>query len=423
MTAPTDRGLRKGDPAYRRAVVSLVAAGLATFNAMYCTQALMPALSDDLHANPAQTALTVSAATGALAFAILPVSVLSERFGRSRVIVVSALSAALLGLALPWVPSLPWLVAGRAVQGLLLAGVPATAMAWLAEEVDPAHLAPAMGQYVAGTTVGGLLGRLIPSGVLEFASWRWALGVSMVFAVTCSILTAAVLPPQRRFVPKPLTIASETAAVLRHWRNPRLAGLFVLPFLLMGTFVSLYNFLGYRLIGDFGLGQALAGSVFLLYLFGTVASATAGRLAARIGRGRVLVGGAVLALVALPVTAVGSLPLVVAATALFTTGFFAVHSVASGWVGALATRDRAEASGTYLGCYYLGSSILGYTSGVVYHLAGWTGLICWLVGLLVAGVGVAGYVARGSGAAPSAGRAVSLRRAVSPRGRTARRRC
>ena len=48
MPAP----LRRGDPGYRRAVVGLVAAGLATFSAMYSTQALMPALSEDLHANP-----------------------------------------------------------------------------------------------------------------------------------------------------------------------------------------------------------------------------------------------------------------------------------------------------------------------------------------------------------------------------------
>lgn len=377
--------LRAGDPAFRRAVVGLVAAGLATFNAMYCTQALMPALTDDLHVNPAQAALTVSAATGLLAVTILPASVLSERFGRTRVIVLSALAAGLVGLLLPLAPSLPWLVGGRAVQGLLLAGVPATAMAWLAEEVDGRHLAPAMGQYVAGTTVGGLLGRLIPSGVLEVASWRWALGVSMTVAVGCAIVTSLVLPAQRRFTPKRLTIASETAAVLRHWRNPMLAGLFVLPFVEMGSFVSLYNFLGYRLIGTFGLSEAVAGGVFLLYLFGTFASAYGGRLAARIGRGRVLVGGAALALVSMPLAAVPSLPVLLVATAAFTTGFFATHSVASGWVGALARRDRAEASGMYLACYYLGSSVLGYVSGLVFHAGGWGALVAWLTATLTAG--------------------------------------
>lgn len=389
-------GLRRGDPGYQRAVVSLVAAGLATFNAMYCTQALMPALTTDLDVDPAQAALTVSAATGLLAVTILPAAVLSERYGRTRVIVCSVLAAAVLGLLLPLAPSLAWLVAGRALQGVLLAGVPATAMAWLAEEVAEDHLASAMGQYVAGTTVGGLLGRLIPAGVLEFASWRWAIAAAMAAAMVSAVVTSLTLPRQRRFSPKRLTLATEAAAVLRHWRDPLLGALFVLPFLMMGAFVSLYNFIGYRLIDDFGLGEALAGSVFLLYLFGTVAAAYAGRLAGRLGRGRVLLGGAALAATALPLAAIPSLPVLIGATALFTTGFFATHAVASGWVGAAAGSDRGEASGMYLTCYYLGSSLLGYVSGLVFHAAGWGGLTAWITALLALGVAVATYLARRS---------------------------
>ena len=61
--------------------------------------------------------------------------------------------------------------------------------------------------------------------------------------------------------------------------------------------------------------------------------------------------------------------------ALFTYGFFTVHSVASGWVGALAPASRGEASGMYLACYYLGSSIIGYLSGHVMHAFGWWGLV------------------------------------------------
>ena len=393
--APTlPPGLAGGERGYRRAVVAFLAAGLASFNALYCTQALMPALSRSFGANPAEASLTVSAATGVLAVAILPVSALSERFGRGRVIVVSALSATLLGLLLPLMPSLPWLVVLRALQGLALAGVPATAMAWLSEEIHPDHLAPAMGQYVAGTTIGGLLGRLIPSGVLDVASWRWALAATTVFATAFALVTVVLMPAQRRFVPKRLTLRQEVRAVAGHWRRPRLAGLFTLGFVLMGVFVSLYDFIGYRLVSRFGLGESQVGAIFLLYLFGTGASAVAGRLASRLGRGRVLIAGALIAVASMPAVVVGSLPVVVIGVALFTTGFFTAHSVASGWVGALATRDRAEASGTYLACYYLGSSILGYVSGLVFHGFGWPALVAWLTVLLGAGAITARSVAR-----------------------------
>lgn len=376
---PLPEGLSKGQAGYAAAIVALVAAGLSSFNTLYCTQALMPTLTDALGASAAGTSLTVSAATGVLALTILPASVLSERFGRGRVIVGSAAAAVIVGLLLPLAPNLTWLVLGRGLQGLMVAGVPATAMAWLAQEIHPRHLPQAMGLYVAGNTVGGLLGRLIPAGMLSFTGWRWALAGDMLFALACTVLTVFLMPSERRFVPKSLHLRTELRAIARHWRDPRKACLFGVAFLAMGTFVSLYDFLGYRLTSaPFGFSQSSAGWIFLLYLFGTVASARTGAVVTRWGRPRTIIGGAVLSLIGLPMVISSSIWLTLVGIALFTYGFFVVHSVASGWVGALADADRAEASGNYLACYYLGSSIVGYLSGLVFHHFGWLVLVGWM---------------------------------------------
>lgn len=382
--SPATQGLRRGTPGYALAVGSLMLAGLASFNSLYTTQALMPALTGDLGVRPATAALTVSAATGALALAIVPASVLSERFGRGRVIAISSLAAALVGLATPFAPTIGVLIVLRALQGLLLAGVPATAMAWLSEEIDPEFLPRAMGHYVAGTTIGGLSSRLIPSLALEFTSWRWALGSTALFGVTCAVVMILLMPAQRRFFPKRLTFEGETRAIIGHWTNPRLVMLFAVAFTAMGAFVSLYNFLGYRLTSPpFNLGSAQVGFVFLLYLFGTLASMVTGRIVHHLGRGRTLVLGALLCVLGLPLVLVGEIVTTLAGVAVFTFGFFVAHSTSSGWVGALATVHRAEATGTYLLCYYLGSSVLGYASGLVLGHWGWTGLVVWLLGLVV----------------------------------------
>lgn len=380
-------GIAYGAPAYRRAVLALFATGLASFNAIYCTQALMPALSDYFGASPALSAWTVSAATGMLAIAILPASILSERFGRGRIIAISSLLAVAVGVALPFAPSIEWLIVGRGLQGLAIAGVPATVMAWLADEINGLDLPRAMGQYIAGTTLGGLLSRLIPAGVLEFADWRWALGANMVFAAICAITAVLLMPAQRRFTPKKLTISGEARAVIRHMRTPALLGLFAIAFLLMGAFVSLYDYLGYRLIGTFNFSPGLAGSIFLLYLVGTITSGLAGRSASRRGRPRVLLTGIASCLAALPLLAIPTVATTVAGTAIFTGGFFVAHSVASGWVGALAERDRAEATGMYLTAYYLGSSLLGVASGWFMHELGW-GIMIALLAIVTAASGV-----------------------------------
>ena len=163
---------------YRRASIGMLLVGLAIFSSLYATQALLPTLTREMDIEPSTAALTVSAATGALAICVVPASILSEKFGRGRVLIISALAATALGLALPLAQTIGQLVALRAIQGALLAGTPAVAMAWLSEELDERDLAGAMGLYIAGTSVGGLTGRLIPAFMLELTGWRWALATS-----------------------------------------------------------------------------------------------------------------------------------------------------------------------------------------------------------------------------------------------------
>lgn len=392
-TASTETGLRPGTPEYSKAIIALIAAGLASFNAMYATQALLPALTEQLHVSPASASLTVSAVTGMLAVAIIPASILSERFGRGRVMIISAVVATMIGVALSASPTIEVLVVGRAIQGIFVAGVPAVAMAWLAEEMSAESLPAAMGKYVAGTTIGGLIGRLVPAGVLELGNWRWALLATALLALAFAIVFAVLLPNQRNFEPKAITVRRELAALAGHWRNRQIAGLYILAFLLMGVFVSLYNYLGFRLRSDFGFSEAAVGLVFLIYLVGTWTSARAGAFASRIGRTAVVGIGIAATAAGLLLTLSDHLVVALLGMAVMTGGFFAAHSTASGWVGALAESNRAEASSTYLFCYYLGSSALGYLSGLVFHHTSWGGLILALLGLLaVAGATLLGLV-------------------------------
>src|SRR6201999_1187616 len=135
MTQLAEAAHRAGSRGYRRVTVALCSAGLASFAAMYCTQALLPVLSACYRIDPATAALSVSLTTGMLALAIVPASVLSERYGRTGVMLASGIASSVIGLLIPFSPSLTILLVGRALQGIALAGVPAVAMALLAEEV------------------------------------------------------------------------------------------------------------------------------------------------------------------------------------------------------------------------------------------------------------------------------------------------
>lgn len=386
-------GIRRGTPEYRRASVALLFAGLAIFNSLYATQALLPTLTSELGISEGQAALTISATTGGLALCVVPASILSERFGRGRVLIISALLATLLGLTLPLAQTGGQLIALRFIQGCLIAGTPAVAMTWISEEIDSGDAAGAMGLYVAGNSIGGLIGRLIPAFALEVVSWRWAMLASAATALTFALIMGALLPAQRRFEPKRINPSHEFSAMLRHLTDWRLVALYATAFLGMGMFVSVYNMFGFRAIHHFGLPPALAGLVYVMYLSGTWSSARAGNYVRRAGRGRVLVIAAILMLIGALILISPNLWVTLIGLLLFTASFFAMHSVASGWVGQVATRDRAEASSSYVFFYYVGSSALGALTGWLFQHVGWGGFIGVVAGFLVALVGIAVWLA------------------------------
>ena len=374
--------LRRGTSGYRTVTVALFAAGLSTFISMYAAQALLPAFAEDFHVSPAVSALSVSTTTGMLALAIIPASALSERFGRTRVMIASA--SCVIGLLLPLSPTIEVLLVGRAAQGLALAGVPAVAMAYLAEEVDRKNLGAAMGRYVAGTTIGGLIGRLVPSAVVDFSTWRWALLTASALSALFALNMIRRLPASKFFRPQPISARTIASNLRRHLANPSLRTLFALGFILMGGFVSIYNFLGFRLTAaPFGLPEALVGLVFLFYLAGTFTSAVAGGASDRLGRRSVLLGSVVVIGIGLALTVPDNLALTLVGMLLFTGGFFAAHSVASGWVGLIATDHRAEASALYLFAYYAGSSVAGALAGLAYAGGGWVGVSTFVGALLL----------------------------------------
>jgi MFS transporter, YNFM family, putative membrane transport protein len=177
--------------------------------------------------------------------------------------------------------------------------------------------------------------------------------------------------------------------------DPVLLRLFSVGCLVMAAFVTMYNYLGYRLARPpFSLTPGVVGLVFLAYLAGTVSSTAAGRLAERTRPGIVIAAGASLAACGALLTLPDSLPAILVGIVLHTVGFFAAHSVASGLVGRRATAARAQASALYTLTYYVGASVGGWAGGVAYERGDWSEVVWYVLALLGVAVAVAGTVSR-----------------------------
>lgn len=365
-----------GGPGYRRMSLALFLAGVATFALLYSTQALLPLISGDLGVSAGDASWTVAAATGGLALFVLPMSALSERYGRRTVMTASLAVAVTVGLLVPFAPSLGALVALRALQGAALAGVPASATAYLAEEVRPRALVTAIGLFVAGNSVGGMSGRIVTGWVAQEWGWRVAVGVIGVLAVACAVAFRLLLPAPRHFRPGSLRPRVLAGAVRGHLADPLLRRLYAIGALFMTVFGGVYTVIGYRLSeAPFSLSQGVVGSIFLVYLVGTVSASAAGQLVDRLGRRGALYAAGGTTAAGLLLSLAGSLSLILLGLVLITGGFFAGHAVASSAVGRTATEGRAQASALYQSAYYVGSSVGSTVGALAFHSEGWAGTV------------------------------------------------
>jgi YNFM family putative membrane transporter len=375
--------IERATPAFRTTILALFASGLATFALLYCVQPLLPVFGGVFRITPLVSSLALSVTTALLACAMLVASALSEVLGRKNVMVASVLASSLLGLLCAAAPGYAGLLVLRALMGLSLSGLPAVAMAYVAEEMQPAATGLAMGLYISGNAIGGMTGRLLSGALADAFGWRVALGVIGVEGLVCGAVLWRGLPASRHFVARPFHPVALLRAFRLHLANPLLRCLFAEGFLLMGGFIATYNFVGYRLLAPpFDLTQTEIGLIFGVYLAGVVSSAVMGNLARQLGQRRVVTANIVLMLAGTALTLGQALPLIVLGIAVLTAGFFGAHAVASAWVAGGAVSNRAQASSLYLFSYYAGSSLAGSAAGAAWSFAGWNG-VCGVVALLL----------------------------------------
>ncbi|MDI9275792.1 MFS transporter [Pantoea sp. EABMAA-21] len=383
-TVASSEWIERGSPQFMRVTLALFSAGLATFALLYCVQPILPVLSQQFGVSPAESSISLSLSTGLMALGLLVTGPLSDAIGRKSVMVTALMLAAICTLISATMTSWQGILMMRALIGLSLSGVAAVGMTYLSEEIHPRVIAFSMGLYISGNSIGGMSGRLLTGVLTDFFSWRVAIGVIGCFSLAGALMFWKILPASRHFRPASLRPRSLLINFRLHWRDKGLPFLFAEGFLLMGAFVTLFNYIGYRLLSaPWSLSQAVVGLLSVVYLTGSWSSPKAGAMTSRFGRGPVMIGATAIMLAGLLLTAFDSLWLILPGMMLFTAGFFAAHSVASGWIGPRARRAKGQASSLYLFSYYVGSSVAGTLGGVFWHSYGWTGVTLFISVLLL----------------------------------------
>lgn len=382
-------------PQYWKTNIALFLGSLVTFALLYFMQPLIPVFSQEFAVSPSVSSLTISYTTAGLAFSMLLASWLSDRRGRKCIMVAALLGASLCTVLQAFAGDFTYMLLLRGLTGIFLAGFPAIAMTYVNEEIDPGHVGLVMGIYVSGNSIGGLTGRILASLLTDVFSWKVAVGVMGLAGILISLWFAVNLPQSKNFVVRKPSLPVLFSSLLDQLRNPQLLMIYMVGFLIMGSFIALYNFISYPLMAPpYNLSQTVLGLIFTVYLVGTFSSTYMGGMADKHGSGLMLSVSVACMLAGAILTLPVSIYSKGLGLALYTFGFFGGHSVASSWVAKSAASFKAQAASLYLLFYYLGSSVLGSAGGYFLDWQGWDGVILLVgAGLTVAlGIATALYV-------------------------------
>ncbi|OXY82433.1 MFS transporter [Oceanimonas doudoroffii] len=365
-----------------RATLALGLGSVLVFVNLYVAQPLLPWLARDFSLSALGAGWALSASTLGLAAGLLFWARIADRLGRRRVMLGTLLVALLLGLSLAWAPGFVSLVLLRGLQGFFLAGLPATAVAYMGEEFTPRALVTSIGIYIAANSLGGIAGRVFGGLVAELAG-HWQASFLLLSGISLLLwgLLPRLLPPSRCFVPAPKGQGS--AALLAHVRNPLLWPVYLVGGLNFMVFLNQYTYVAFHLSAPpIALAPAALGLLFLTYLTGTLASGVSGVLVRRFGLCNTLLG-------AIGIMALGSLgllserlPVIIASLLIDSFAFFLSHACASSWVGRSVTQDRALASSLYLVFYYAGASLGGLYLYPFWLAAGLPGVTLGLIAVM-----------------------------------------
>lgn len=396
-------GYRRTDPETKRISAALLLAGLATFTVLYATQAILPYFARSYGISPSQASWAMSLATAGLGFGLLIAAPISDKIGRTNLILFSLFSSSLLGIIVAVIPNWELFLTARFIQGFLLAGLPATAAVYLREEIHTSYVGAATGIYIFGTTLGGLSGRLVSSWLIELSEYLtlpdlgWInfqdehlamLGTALL-ALGCAFACKTLLPKSRGFSPQGTSFRQLPRNFVKAFTDPVLIGLYLIAALGMGTFVGTFNSMGFRLEdAPYYFSIGMIGLLYFVYPVGGYASTLAGKLSDKHGLRKILPAGGFLMLIAIWFIDAEPLWSIIIGLILLSAGFFSVHSVASTWVAARAlagVKLPAQAASMYMLFYYAGSSVSGNLTPYSFEIAGWSGvtiLTTVLVGLL-----------------------------------------
>lgn len=356
-------------------MLSLSFASMFIFAAFYSFQPLLPVLTDEFGISVSSASMTMSLATISLIIGLIVLGFLADRNGRVLFIKLSILFSIIPMIFIPMTDSYIIILILRFIQGFTLAGVPAAALAYISEEIDPkfSHMATAL--YISSNPLGGMIGRVV-TGYFSEVHWQYAFYIFTIFGLIVFLFVLFALPKSKNFMPSERTFKADIKGFGYHMTNPTLLLMFGLGIVLQITFTGVWTYLPFHLTSEqFGLSLDAISLTYFAYGFGVIGAPIAGWLSNRFTLDRVRTVAILVLIFGVACTITSSLTVVLIGMCILCFGFFTAHALTASSVGKTAQHLKGSASSLYLVSYYIGVASGSSLIGPVYESWGWNGII------------------------------------------------
>lgn len=346
--------------------------GLCVFAQLYLFQPMLSYLCKDFDITPAMSSLAVSASTIGMAVGLFIFAFKADSISRYKLMTIALFISSLLTIGSAFVWNFPMLVTINFLKGVVLSGVSAVALAYLSEEVSLAVIGLAISLYLSGNTIGGMSGRVIAILISGWSDWRYATIAIGIMSLVLSFFFMKKFPQSQHFKPKQVHIREKTSQMRSFLKDPLFLGMFFVGAMIMGVFVSIYNYLDFILESpQFALPHYVIAMVFLMYITGVAGSILTGSWSDKISPVLLLKGSLILMIAGIFLLQTMQLWTIVFGLGLMTFAFFSAHTMASRIVSLHAEKAKSSATCLYWLFYYIGSSLTGSLTGIVLFKFGW----------------------------------------------------
>jgi EmrB/QacA subfamily drug resistance transporter len=177
-------------------IACILGSGIALLDGTVVNVAL-PTIQRELGGGLAAQQWVVNGYLLTLGSLILVGGSLGDLYGERRIFELGVIGFGIASLGCALAPTIGWLVAARALQGVTSALLTPASLAVIVNTFPDSERGAAIGAWTAWGTIAAVIGPLLGGELLAIASWRWIFVINVPFVIACVVLIRVAIPRAR----------------------------------------------------------------------------------------------------------------------------------------------------------------------------------------------------------------------------------